>query len=175
MNDDKTPDGSNVVPFRGKAPEVTHPSGATPDENVNDLTPTIEPDPPRRTTVTRQRARATIALLSQVQHHGATADELGQYLNIHRGQSSSSLSTLHRKGKAARLTDKRGNAGVYVLPEYVSGRRTVPYGRQSPDAAALDQAIGLLIQAHADADIASTDGWQTQANELIEQHRLRRE
>lgn len=40
----------------------------------------------------------------------------------HHGTASGTLSILHRTGQIARLTETRGRAHVYVLPEFVDGR-----------------------------------------------------
>lgn len=62
---------------------------------------------------------------------GATWNELGAALGLHHGQATGSLSSLHKDGQIARLTEKRGRSSIYVLPEFVEDRETAPQGRRA--------------------------------------------
>ena len=61
---------------------------------------------------------------------GATVKELREVLAIHHGKASSILSNDHKAGKLARLTEKRNGCKVYVLPQYVDGRKTEKHRSQ---------------------------------------------
>jgi ribosomal protein S25 len=63
---------------------------------------------------------------------GITVKELRSWYKLHHGQASSALSTLHKKGLLARLSQVRDGCKVYVVPEFVAGRETEPHGRQRP-------------------------------------------
>lgn len=64
--------------------------------------------------------------LADTGEDGATAREFGEALSLHHGQASSTLSRLHRRGKIARLTEKRDRYKVYVHPDFVDGRKVDP-------------------------------------------------
>jgi hypothetical protein len=55
---------------------------------------------------------------------GLTWKELGEIENWHAGQSSGSLSVLHKEGLIYRLTEKRNRCSVYVTEEFINGRAT---------------------------------------------------
>jgi hypothetical protein len=82
----------------------------------------------------RQAQRATLALIRERQSAGACWYELADRYGWHHGIASGALSTLHKDGRLARLTETRvapgGRRGckVYVLPEWVGGRDTEPHG-----------------------------------------------
>lgn len=67
-----------------------------------------------------------LAMLKQAGPDGMTVIELRSTPGWHHGQASSALSNLDRTGKAFRLAEQRGGAGVYVAAEFVLGRDTVP-------------------------------------------------
>lgn len=48
----------------------------------------------------------------------------------HHGTASGVLSNLHAGGRIHRLSVQRDGRKVYVLPEFVGGRRTENYGRR---------------------------------------------
>ena len=58
--------------------------------------------------------------------------EVGDRLNLHHGSASSVLSNLHKAGYLARLKERRDRCAIYVLPEFVNGRKTSDY---KPNAA----------------------------------------
>jgi hypothetical protein len=76
------------------------------------------------TGVTGRRQRQTVALLHEVGETGLTWRELADILDVHHGAASGALSVLHKDGRIARLSHRRGGSKVYVLPEYVAGRVT---------------------------------------------------
>jgi hypothetical protein len=55
---------------------------------------------------------------------GLTWKELGEIENWHAGQSSGSLSVLHKEGLVYRLKEKRNRCSIYVTEEYINGRET---------------------------------------------------
>lgn len=66
---------------------------------------------------------AVLESLSMAKARGMTVAELRQWHpTLHHGQLSSALTNLHRDGRVARLTEKRGRAKVYVLSDMVQGR-----------------------------------------------------
>ena len=62
--------------------------------------------------------------------NGATWKELSDKTGLHHGTISGSLSVLHKDGKIARLTERRGRCRVYVHPHYINGRETDSQGRK---------------------------------------------
>ena len=62
--------------------------------------------------------------------NGMTWKELAEITGWHHGTVSGALSVLHKTGRIARLTEKRGRCRVYVTPEYVAGRETDEQGRK---------------------------------------------
>lgn len=76
-----------------------------------------------------ENARVCVSMLALHTAHGCTAFEIEEALDKRGGAISGCLSTLHKQGKVARLTEKRLGRKVYVLPEYVNGRDTEPQGR----------------------------------------------
>lgn len=60
---------------------------------------------------------------------GATWMEVGSALNLNHGQASGALSALHAINRLAMLTERRDGNRVYVVPEYVAGRETLPRRR----------------------------------------------
>jgi hypothetical protein len=94
------------------------------------------------TDTSRDRARKSdkkdhqmlvIRMLSKARFVGCTVVEIRDRAIPHHGTASGTLSNLHKAGKIARLADRRSGAKVYVLPEFVNGRETEPFGR-NPDA-----------------------------------------
>lgn len=69
-------------------------------------------------------------LLKDRRTEGVTVKDLRNVLQIHHGKASSILSNDHKAGKVARLTEKRDGCKVYVLPQYVDGRKTEKHGSQ---------------------------------------------
>lgn len=77
---------------------------------------------------TSRRQARVLAHLEASAERGATWFEVADALRIHHGQASGALSGLHRTKRIARLDEKRGRCAVYVLPAFVAGRDTQPYG-----------------------------------------------
>lgn len=76
---------------------------------------------------TSKRQRDATRVLSSRGSHGVTWNELGQSLGLHHGSASGVLSTLHKAGVIARLSENRNGCQVYVLPQFILGRPTAPY------------------------------------------------
>lgn len=81
----------------------------------------------RDTGTLAERARQAITYLDAMGQRGLTVVDLREVTGLHHGQASSVLSVLHKAGKIARLAERRDRCQVYVLPEYVRDRETVPY------------------------------------------------
>lgn len=79
-----------------------------------------------------QRQRDTLDFLLGCEGYGATWSEVASRLHLHHGQASGSLSALHLEGRIARLTERRDRSQVYVLPQYVGDRETVPHKSNVP-------------------------------------------
>lgn len=58
---------------------------------------------------------------------GATAKEIGWLLDKPHQSYSSVMSNLQKVGKVVRLVEQRNGSEIYVLPEHVGDRPTVPY------------------------------------------------
>lgn len=75
-----------------------------------------------------------LSLLRDAREHGLTAAEIEDMTGVGHGAVSGKLSSMHRAGSISRLSRTKRPDGsmryVYVLPEYVNGRRTQPQGRQ---------------------------------------------
>ena len=63
-------------------------------------------------------------------HHGITWYELSVATGKRQGTCGSSLSNLHRNGIIARLEETRAGAGIYVLPDNIRDRQTVPFNER---------------------------------------------
>lgn len=85
-----------------------------------------------------QRQRDTLDYLSRAEAYGATWSEVATALNLHHGQASGSLSALHMAGRIARLTERRERSQIYVLPQHVGDRDTVPHKSNQARVAAAD-------------------------------------
>ncbi len=75
--------------------------------------------------------RDVLKALAWVEDFGQTWQEIAERLDLHHGQASGVLSSLHRLGTIERLDEKRNRCSVYVLPAYVKERETIPYGQKS--------------------------------------------
>ena len=74
-----------------------------------------------------ERHLITISCLEQVGTHGLNWQELDEAGNFHHhGRTSSALTSLHKMGRIARLTEVRNGSLVYVLDRYVDGREVSP-------------------------------------------------
>jgi hypothetical protein len=72
---------------------------------------------------TSHRQKQTLLDLARVGTRGLTWKELGELRGWHHGQSSGCLSVLHLENLVARLAERRNRCSVYVLPEFVNGRK----------------------------------------------------
>lgn len=77
---------------------------------------------------------------------GVTVHEARLASGEHHGRVSSALTKLHIAGRLVALRARRGNAGIYVHPDYVNGRETRPYRRQNQPLT-VDE-IADVLQAH---------------------------
>lgn len=74
-----------------------------------------------------KRQRYILIMARQAKEKGVTVVELRD-ASLHHGRVSGALSVLHKVGRLARLTEIRGGAKVYVLPEFIMGRPTEKHG-----------------------------------------------
>jgi hypothetical protein len=79
---------------------------------------------------TTARQMETLRLLGDAGVTGMTWTEMASITGEHHGQVTGALSTLHKKGHIARLSESRQRCKVYVLPEHVNGRDTESHGRK---------------------------------------------
>ncbi len=82
----------------------------------------VKQDDANGTTTLRQRI--SLHRVSTQGARGLTWKELGEIENWHAGQSSASLSVLHKEGFIYRLKEKRNRCSIYVTEEYINGRET---------------------------------------------------
>ena len=73
---------------------------------------------------TSKRQKETLLSLGAAGVNGLTWKELSEITGWHHGQSSGCLSVLHLEGMVARLKDRRNRCSIYVLPAFVTGRKT---------------------------------------------------
>jgi hypothetical protein len=83
--------------------------------------------------ITNKTQRYVLIMATQAGERGVTSAELEETGGkLHHGRVSSALTKMHIAGRLVALTERRNHAGVYVLPEHVSGRETRSYRRQLP-------------------------------------------
>ena len=76
-----------------------------------------------QTGTTSQRQRLTLLSLERAGAQGMTWKELSELNGWHHGQSSGCLSVLHLVNMVVRLSERRNRCSIYVLPEFVNGRK----------------------------------------------------
>ena len=79
---------------------------------------------------TSQRQRMSLHRVQTQGERGLTWKELGEIENWHAGQSSGSLSVLHKEGFIYRLKEKRNRCSIYVTEEFIKGREISEYKKQ---------------------------------------------
>ena len=77
---------------------------------------------------TNDRQKRVMFYLIMYDVKGLTWKELSTITNWHHGTASGTLSILHKAGKISRLVERRNGCKIYVLPEYVEGRKVEPHG-----------------------------------------------
>jgi hypothetical protein len=82
----------------------------------------VKEDDANGTTTLRQRI--SLHRVRTQGERGLTWKELGEIENWHAGQSSGSLSVLHKEGLVYRLKEKRNRCSIYVTEEYINNRAT---------------------------------------------------
>jgi DNA-binding transcriptional regulator GbsR (MarR family) len=70
---------------------------------------------------------SVLGMIRDAREHGLTVRELREETGWHHGKASAILSHLHQYGEVQRLHLMRRRCGIYVMPEYVAGRKTVPH------------------------------------------------
>ena len=73
---------------------------------------------------TGKRQKEALMYLWMQYEEGATWKEIADALGLHHGSASGVLSVLHLAGKIERLAATRNRCKIYVIPEYVAGRKT---------------------------------------------------
>lgn len=103
--------------------------------------------------LTAQTQRRLYVMIKNQQEIGMTVAEARNALpSDHHGTISGALSNLHMKGLITRLTEKRGRCQVYVLPEHVEGRETVPQRRNKREVLTEDDQRVLTLAVLALAE-----------------------
>lgn len=93
----------------------------------------------------RARLGDALAAVTETGIYGLTwRDYARMRPGVHHGSASGALSNLHRSGLIVRLTERRNGAGIYVLPERVAGRTVVPYRRNRPPLATIEEGLHAL-------------------------------
>ena len=101
---------------------------------------------------TGKRQKAVVDELKALKNYGATWREIGIALNLHHGQASGVLSVLHSAGIISRLEQKRNRCSVYVLNDYVNGRKT---SAPSKTKAGSDKSkLDRIKQLHAETEFS---------------------
>lgn len=77
--------------------------------------------------VTGWRQKEVLALLQAAGREGMTVHELEIALVLGHGAASGALTRLHRAGYILRLTERRGDQEIYVLPNMTFERQLAPY------------------------------------------------
>lgn len=97
--------------------------------------------------VTNAAQKYVVIMAQQAGERGVTVAELREKTgSLHHGRVSSATTKMHIAGRLVALTERRGHAGVYVVPEYVNGREERPYRRQS--ARLTIEAVESLLSEH---------------------------
>lgn len=110
-----------------------------------------------------ERQQSILACMRAVGASGWTVAELRHlYPEWHHGQISAALTTLHKAGRIARLAERRNGCAIYVDPEQVHGRSTMPAART--DAGRHRQAIREI---HDLLDAASPSPLVTEARRIL--------
>lgn len=76
-----------------------------------------------RTGRVRERQASVMAYMEQRKYMGVTHKDLTDHFQWHHGVTSGALSNLHGAGRIHRLALSREGSRIYVLPEFVGGRR----------------------------------------------------
>ena len=159
----ENPDGPITCGTCGRrwAEDIT-PSGRCPWEYLHGMTlPYAGTEGHSESTASRDRAHSeagdgtasarqtTILRCLQIRgERGATWNELAAALDLHHGQVTGSLSSLHKDGQISRLTERRGRSSIYVLPEFEDGRKTAPQGRRTAPERDLRPIIQEAIEEY---------------------------
>lgn len=111
---------------------------------------------------TTRRQRQVLAELDKAGPQGLNTAQLGVRLNLHHGQSSGALSSLHKVGLVYRLADtKRAGQSVYVHPNHLGGRAAAQHGgKVSADAATAESGV-LTLTEREETLIGNIRGWES--------------
>ena len=110
----------------------------------------------------RGRYGSVVRFVRERGERGATWTEVAKRFDLHHGQATGPLSVAHKDGDLTRLREERRGCGVYVAPEFVNGRETVPHGRNSVEQRIRDayregQRLGYL--AGYEQGMRDGSGW----------------
>lgn len=81
---------------------------------------------------------------------GITWRNYADRYGLHHGQASGALSMLDHLGYIVRLKERRERCSVYVVPDHVHGRNTIPHKTNRQGAAA---AASLLMAMSTECDV----------------------
>lgn len=105
--------------------------------------------------VRRSRQRQVYEMLRAAGRLGLTDREVQASLDIGHGASSGALTRLHREGLIVRLAERRQRNEIYVLPQFVRDRPTVPYRpNRASSIRGLEEAAAYTEAAAERADEA---------------------
>lgn len=112
--------------------------------------------------VTNVTQKYVLVLAQQMGARGITVAEAREKDGkLHHGRISSAITKQHIAGRLVALTERRGNCGVYVLPEHVNGREVRPYRRQKRKITdeMVDAAAKALIHADPSQPWPPREAW----------------
>lgn len=109
-----------------------------------------------------ETGRRVLHYLNHAGEYGRTWKELARDLGVHHGTASGALSALHKVKQIVRLEDKRGGCSIYVLPQYINGRKYVQYRSNAAKRALLD----LIAQLEIDLDNGDIDACRRHMQEV---------
>lgn len=106
-----------------------------------------------------RREQEIIDLLRSAGTTGMTWKEIAENLDIHHGQASGCLSQMHREGTIKCLKEYRLKCRIYVLPDYVSSRQTIPYrSRKVLDNTPVTQEWEVVSRVNGKLVLKRSDG-----------------
>lgn len=102
------------------------------------------------------RLHETLEELRMAGIFGRTWRELAKRLNLHHGQASAALTTLHQAGKLDVLRDvKRDGCGIYIHPDHVGGRPTRQAGKSRATELSEKLDVARAEVQRLEADLAA--------------------
>lgn len=91
---------------------------------------------------------AILGNLAVQRDYGATCHEAEAFTGVSHESYTGARTNLHRRGDVARLAEQRDRRHVYVLPEHIHGRDTVPYKANRPrEPERLPEPVARAVEA----------------------------